>query len=90
MSERRPSSVDEILDHVGDLMGVLHAIVDLNREVMIRTHRLKEQFGIGFPETSDFADEQAEEVHRMVYQWEYENTGTSHLSGKKPPQGDDI
>ena len=90
MNERRPASVDELLDNVSGLLNVLHEIVDMNRKVRIRTYRLAEQFGIDFSTTSDFADQEAEKLHRMLYRWEDENTGTSHLHGKKPSLGDDI
>ncbi|MCY4657224.1 MAG: hypothetical protein OXC80_10460 [Gammaproteobacteria bacterium] len=82
MSEHRPTSVDELLDNVGDLVGVLHTIVDMNRAVMVRIYKLAEQFGIDFPETSDFADVQAEMVHRELEQWEDKYIGTSPPSGE--------
>ena len=90
LSERRPSCVDEILDNVGDLMSVLHTVVDMNSEVMIRAYRLAEQLGIDSSTTSDSVDKQTEEIHRWLYQWEDENTVTSHLRATKPPKGDDV
>lgn len=90
MSESRPSSVDELLDNVGDLLGVMHSIVDMNRKVMIRMYRLAEQFGIDSSEKLDFATEQAEKIHRMLYQWQEENIGTSDPSDQKPSSEDDI
>lgn len=85
----RPANVDELLDNVGDLMDVLHEIVDMNRKVMTRTWELAEKLDIELPETSVVADEQAEEVHRMLYLWEDQNTGTSHLPGQSPYPDDD-
>ena len=91
MSEesKRPSNVDELLDNVSDLMDALHRIVDMSKLALERTLILAEKLGIESKERLEIAEEQAQDVHFLLYQWEDENTGTNHLLPKNFPPNDE-
>ena len=91
MSEesKRPSNVDELLDNVSDLMDALHRMVDMSHLALERTLLLAEKLGIESTERLEIAEQQAQDVHFLLYQWEDENTGTNHLPPKNFPPNDE-
>ena len=75
-------------------MDALHKMVDMNSFAMSRTWWLAEELGVATPESSEVADEQAKQVHEMLFRWEADITGTRYEAppsrrtrGDSPPPG---
>lgn len=69
MPESRPTTVDELLEYLSSLMGILHQMVDVNLEVMERMTWLANQLDLDI-ESMERLEHDARVIHDELLSWE--------------------